>query len=374
MKLLVLKENFKNGLNLVERLSGKNLSLPILETVLISAEKNFLNLTTTDLETVISWWGLAKVEKEGKLASPTRHLSSFVSLLPKNSIDLEAQNTTLYIKGGNFKNQIKSFSPDDFPVIPKIKNNTPLLINNAPFINGLSQVVEVTSSTSVRPEITGIYLNFKKDALKMVATDSFRLAEKTLFFEKKIDKEYSLILPQKAVRELINTLSEKQGKLSVYFSPNQVLFELPMSETTHPQLQIMSKLIEGEYPPYQELIPKKYETQLILSRGEFLSQLKAAGLFSGKVNEVKLKINPEKKGMELFSQSADVGQNQSFLPGTVNGKKMDTSFNWRFLVDGLLNINTSEVIFELNGEEGPAVLKPVDDPTYLYIAMPIKGS
>ncbi len=374
MKLLILRENLKTGLSFVERITGRNLSLPILENVLISAEKNFLNLTTTDLETAISWWSLAKVEKEGKIASPVKFFSSFVNLLPKGSVNLETQNSALYIESGNFKNQIKGFSPEDFPVIPQIKNNSSFEINTAPFIEGLSQVVEVTALTSVRPEISGVYFNFQKEFLKIVATDSFRLAEKTLFFEKKEEREHSFILPQRVTRELINTLSDKKGKLSIYFSPTQVMFEFPMDEVSHPQLQITSRLIEGEYPNYQEIIPKKYETQFILSKGDFLNQLRAAGLFSGKINEVKLKVDPEKNAMEIFSQSPDFGKNQSFLSGKAKGKKTEISFNWRFLVDGLSNIKTPEVIFELNGEEGPAVLKPTTDPSYLYIAMPIKGT
>lgn len=374
MKLLILRESLKNGLSLVERIAGKNLSLPVLENVLISAKENFLNLITTDLETVILWWGLAKIEKEGKVASPVKFFSNFINLLSENPVNLEVKDLTLHIKSGNFQNQIQGFDPEEFPVIPKIKNTQHIEVNNLPFIEGLSQVIEVISSTSTRPEISGVYFNFQKEFLKIAATDSFRLAEKTLFLEKKNDKEYSFILPQRSARELINALLDKKGKLSIYFSSNQVMFEFPMTGVKHPELQIISKLIDGEYPNYQEIIPKKYETQFIASKGEFINQLRAAGLFSGKVNEVKLKIDPEKKEMGIFSQSAGIGQNQSFLTGIARGKKTGISFNWRFLLDGLLNIKTKEVIFELNGEDGPAVLRPVDDQSYLYIAMPIKGS
>jgi len=374
MKLVILKESLQNGLHVVERIAGRNLSLPILENVLISTEKNFLHLTTTDLETAISWWGLAKIEKEGKTTLPVRFFSSLVNLLPENSIILETVNSTLSIESENVKNQLKCLDPNDFPVIPKLENNPSLKINNSIFIEGLSQVVETAASTQVRPEISGVYFNFQRDFLKMAATDSFQLAEKTIFFEEKPSQEYSFILPQKAARELINTFSEKTGKLSLYLSPNQVMFELPLLETPHPQLQIVSKFIEGEYPDYQAIIPKKHESQIITSKKDFLTRLKAAGLLSGKINEVKLTVDPVKNRMEIFSQSTDFGGHQSFLSGKGTGKKVEVSFNWRFLVEGLSNIKTPEVIFELSGEEGPAVLKPVDDSSYLYIAMPIKAS
>jgi len=207
-----------------------------------------------------------------------------------------------------------------------------------------------------------------------VATDSFRLAEKTIPLEKKIKKEYAFILPQKPTREIINILGEKEGKLKLYFSPNQTLFEFPMKETSHPQIQITSRLIEGEYPNYQEIIPKKFKTRVILKKDEFLNQIKTASLFSGKINEVKFTITPSKKEVELFAQSPDIGENKSSLPAKIEGDPMQISFNHKFLIDGLLNIKSSEVIFALTEEEGPCVLKPVGDSSYIYVIMPIKAT
>jgi len=373
MKLVILKDNLKIGLNAVEKTASRNLTLPILNNVLLSTKKNFLNLVTTDLEMAISWWSLSKTEQEGKTVIPARFFSNLISLFPKQSITLETKDSFFLLSCGDQKAQLKCFNPDDFPLLPQVKNGDFVQINNAPFLEGLAQVADITSLGSSRPEISGVFLVFKKDLITMVATDSFRLAEKKLFFEKEIEKEYSLIIPQKTVRELINILSEKRGKLTIYFSPNQIMFEFPMTEVSHPQVQIISRLIEGEYPNYQEIIPKKYETQIILPREDFLNQLKTAGLFCGKVNEVKFKIEPKKEGMEIFSQNPELGQSQSFISGKAKGERIEISFNWRFLAEGLAYIKSSEVIFELNGEEGPALLKPVADPNYLYVAMPIKS-
>jgi len=373
MKLVILKDNLKMGINAVERTAGHSLSLPILNNVLLSTEKNFLNLVTTNLEIAISWWSLSKTEREGKTVIPARFFSNLINLFPKQSITLETKGSFFLLSCENQEAQLKCFNPEDFPLLPQIKNGDFVQVNNAPFLEGLAQVADIASPSSSRPEISGVFLVFKKDLVTMVATDSFRLAEKKLFFEKEIEKEYSLIVPQKTVRELINILSEKKGKLSIYFSPNQIMFEFPMAEVSHPQVQIISRLIEGEYPDYQEIIPKKYETQITLSKEDFLNQLKAAGLFCGKVNEVKFKIEPKKEGMEIFSQNPELGQSQSFIPGKTKGERVEISFNWRFLAEGLASIKSSEVIFELNGEEGPALLKPAADLNYLYVAMPIKS-
>ncbi len=240
----------------------------------------------------------------------------------------------------------------------------------------MTQVVDIATSTTTKPEISGIYLVFQKGLIKMVATDSFRLGEKTLSLKNSSSllKEYALILPQKTTKEIINIFSEKEGDLSISFSPNQILFESQMPETPHPQIQVTSRLIEGEYPNYEEILPKKYETQIILPKNEFLNQIKSASLFGGKINEVKLKINPKTEKIEISSQSSELGEYHSYLSGRIEGKELEISFNHRFLIDGLLNIKNPEVILGLTGVEGPGVLKPSGDESYIYVIMPIKAS
>lgn len=379
MKATILKENLNNSLRIVEKASGKNLTLPILNNVLISTEKNFLNLTTTDLELGIKCRVLAKTEKEGQITVPTKILSSFVGFLPENKISMEAKNQTLYIACENFKTQLKGQPAEDFPLIPKLDDKHSLEINSALFCEGLSQVVDFSILNQARPELSGVYLNFQKDKLLLTATDGFRLAERALYFEKKNNQELSIILPQKTAREIINILAEKKGKIKIYFSPNQVLFEYLAEEASSAQIQITSRLIEGEYPDYQEIIPKKYKVQGVFSKNELLNQIKAASVFSGKGNEIKIKIEPKTEGIEIVSQSPEYGENKSFLPGELRHReepqKMEVSFNHRFLVDGLLNIPSSKVLFELNvkpnGEDGPAVFRPEGDSDYIYVVMPI---
>ncbi|MEA3293031.1 MAG: DNA polymerase III subunit beta, partial [Patescibacteria group bacterium] len=194
-------------------------------------------------------------------------------------------------------------------------------------------------------------------------------------FKRDTNKEYSFILPQKTVREIINIFSEKEGKIRLYFSPNQVMFESLLSglETSHPQIQLISRLIEGEYPDYQEIIPKKYETQIILPKDEFLNQIKSVSLFSQKTNEIKVKVNPNINGLELFSQNPEIGETKSLIKGKINGEPIEVSFNYKFLIDGLSQIKSSEIIFELTKNDGPAIIKPVGDLNYIYIIMPVKS-
>jgi len=381
MKTIILKDKLEEGISVVEKIAGKSLTLPILNNILISAEKNFLNLTSTDLEIGINWWSLVKNEKEGKIAVPARVLSSFVNFLPNNkSVELELKGLDLKIKCGNQQSSLKGVSPEDFPIIPKVSTQEKIMVKGNVFCQNLSKVVDIASFSSTKPEISGVYFLFQKNLIIMAATDSFRLAEKKIYLEtplSNISKDYSLILPQRAAKEIISIFGEKED-LIIYFSPNQILFETALSETKHPQIQVISRLIEGEYPNYQEIIPKKFETKISLRVNEFINQIKLASLFSGKINEIKIKIDPKKNQLNLSSQNPEVGEHESFLQGKVEGKACEVSFNHRFLLDGLLNIAAGrekdlEVILELNSSEKPGVLRPKNDETYLYLVMPIRA-
>ncbi|HUS48841.1 MAG TPA: DNA polymerase III subunit beta [Candidatus Paceibacterota bacterium] len=376
MELLVLQEKLKKGLNVVERTSSKSLSLPILNNILISTEKSFLNLAATDLEIGINWWVLTKVEKEGKITVPARLFSSFINLLPNKKINIKTEDSVLFIEYENYKTQIKGLSAEEFPIIPSIKEGEFISVDTLSFCQSLNQVADIVVPSTTRPEISGIYFLFQKNLITMVATDSFRLGEKKIFLKNNsaLKKDYFFILPQRAAKEIISIFEERKGELKIYFSPNQVMFEFPMEETTHPEIQLVSRLIEGEYPNYQEIIPPKYTTQLVLEKNEFLNQIKTASLFGGKINEIKIKTDPKKKEIEIFSQSPEIGKHQSFISSKIKGEPVEISFNHRFLLDGILNIKSSEIIFELNGDSGPGVLKPVGDESYLYVVMPIKAS
>jgi len=374
MKIIILKEKLKKGLNNIEKITQKSLTLPILNNVLLKVEKTFISLTTTNLEIGLRWWLLSKTEKEGEILIPARLFSTLIGFLPDGPLELKTEGLFLNIKTGEYKSQIKGFNPGEFPLFPQISQEEKITLNNQTFCQALSQIIDFTSPSLTRPEISGIFFQFQKDQIKIVATDSFRLGEKKIFSKLPLTKEYSFILPQLTAKEVVNIFSDSEGDLKIYFSPNQVLFESMFSETNHPQIHLISRLIEGEFPDYQAIIPKKYETRGIFSKNEFLNQIKSASLFSGKISEVKLNIFSQKGKIEISSQNPELGEYKSSLPGKIKGKDLSISFNHRFLVEGLLKIKTPEVVFELTSPDDPAVLKPVGAEDFLYVIMPIKTS
>lgn len=376
MDLEIFKEKLNQSLGVIEPLTKKNINLPVLSNILIEAEKNFLKLSATNLETSVIWWILTKIKKEGKVCLPATFLRSLVSFIKEDKISISSENNSLILESKDEKNQIQGINPEDFPIIPKMQTEDFIEIEGERLNQGLSQIANIPSVSQIRPEISGVYFSFKKDKMYLVGTDSFRLAEKVIDLKEKVKNDFSFILPQLASRELLNILSLKSGKLKIYATPNQVLFEWLGEETDYPQIHFSSRLIEGEYPNYQEIIPKKYTAQVILDKDEFLNQIKKAGLFSGKISEVKLTLIPKEKRMKIFSQSTEIGKNEAFIPVNIESgdKEEENSFNYRFLIDGLVNIRGSEVILSFSGKETAASVRPVGDNTYIYILMPIKAT
>jgi DNA polymerase III subunit beta len=344
MKITILKDKLKEGLNIVERISAKSINLPVLNNILFSVEKNFLNLSSTNLEIGIKWWSLIKTEKEGKALIPSKVLSGFINFLPNKPVDLKLKGFDLDVQCEKYNTLIKGIDTEEFPIIPGLNEEGKKIdIQIKPFCRALGSVIDIAGASSVKPEISGIYFLFQKDLITIAATDSFRLAEKKIYsesFSSNISQDYSLIVPQKTIREVISIFGEKEGVLSIYLSSNQILFETQLSETSHPQTQLVSRLIEGDYPNYQEIIPKKHETRLVFPLEEFINQIKLASLFSGKINEIKLGVNPSKNRIDFFSQNPDVGEYKSFLNCKIEGKPCQASFNHRFLLDGFLGLNS----------------------------------
>ncbi|MDP2930081.1 MAG: DNA polymerase III subunit beta [bacterium] len=373
MKTTILKEVLREGLGIVGRISQKNLSLPILSSVLMTGEKNFICFKATDLEIGVKIWILSKVEKEGAIACPIRVLQGLIESLSSEKISLESEDKKLLIEAGNFRSQINCVDADDFPIIPEIEAKTDFTIEASQLIEGLSRVVDVASTSSVKPEIAGVYFKFNGNNLKMVATDSFRLAEKTIILDKSINQEISFILPQRACREIINIFAASSGDLKFYLASNQILIEEMMKEASHPKTHFFCRLVEGDYPDYQGIIPQSFRLKANLQKNDFFQQLKTVSLFSNKINEVKIAAKQGKQELELESQNPEVGKSTSVVPAKVESEQsVEVSFNWRFLADGLNQIKSKDLVFSLSENDGPAVLQSKEDPGFLYLLMPLR--
>jgi len=372
MKIICLQGNLKKGLGVVQNIIGKNLTLPILNNILLNTDKKQLKLSATDLEIAISNRVLCKVEKEGGITIPAKTLVNFVGNLPNKKIEITVKNNVAYLKCENFKSNIKGLDVKEFPIIPKIKNEPILEIKSVVLKNTLEQVINFSSLSDIRPEITGVLFDFSSEKeIKFVTTDSFRLGEKTISLKNnKTKKDYqgSVIIPSKTVQELIRIISNQEDNeeiVKISLENNQILFNLP-------GIQIISKLIEGTYPAYQQLISKQFDTTILIDKEELIKAVKLSSFFSGKINDVRLRINPKKSLIEVFSQDIELGENLSELRADVKGKDLEIIFNHKYLLDGLNSIGAKNVFLGFNGEASPGAIKPEGDESFNYIIMPIK--
>lgn len=368
MEIITLQENLKDGINIVQNIIGKNLTLPILNNILLTVEKKRLRLISTDLEIAITHWTSCKVKKEGEITIPAKLFSDFVNNLPNKKIEIQTKVDSIHIKCENFKSVIRGINSKEFPIIPKIKGSPILKIEALKLKQALSQVVNFTSLSDIRPEISGVLFDISPKGVKLVATDSFRLGEKTLVIKDSKSKvKKSVIIPLRTVQELLRILStqNKEEMVEITIEQNQILFNI--SDT-----QIISRLIEGTYPNYEQLIVERFETSLILDKDEFLNSVKVASLFSSKINDLRLRAVPKKSLLEVFTQDIEVGENISQIKGDIKGKEMEIIFNHKYLLDGLNTVSSGKVILGLNGETSPGIVKPVGDPSFIYVIMPIK--
>jgi len=364
MQIICLQENLKKILNITERIIGRNLTLPILNNILLIVEKNKLKISSTNLEIGINCWLNGKTQKEGSITVPAKLISSFVGNLPNKKITLKTKNNQLKVECEKFKSTINGLSADDFPIIPQIKDTPLIKIKGNILKNNFAQVVEMASISESKPEIMGIYMEFDNKSIKLAATDSFRLAEKVIEINsKKLNKQF-IIIPQKTIQELIRILGEEDVDVDIVLSHNQILFDLGNT-------QIISKLIDGQYPDYQQIIPDKFQTQIIINKAELINNIKIASLFSGN-NNINFSINPQKSIIEISAKSGDVGENKSQIEAKIEGKELNVIFNHRYFLDGLNNIFSDKVIIGLNSSAKPVVIRPFGDISYTYVIMPIK--
>ncbi len=379
MEITVLQKNLKKGINIIQNIIGKNLTLPILNNILLKIEKKQLKLVSTNLEIAILHWTPCKVKKEGEITIPAKLFSDLVNNLPDKKIEIKSnKNNSLQIKCDNFKSNIKGMEAKEFPIVPKIKTKPILKIKADKLNKSLSQVVNFSSISDIRPEISGVFIDINSKEIKFVTTDSFRLGEKTILLVDKNKKEVSLtpdkktkfkksiIVPSRTIQELMRILSEeKDVMVEISIEQNQILFKTPNS-------QIVSRLIEGSYPNYKQLISDKFETSIKLDTDKFLNAVKVTSLFSTKINDVRLKVIPKKSLIKIYAQDMETGENVSELKSEIKGKEVEIIFNHKYLLDGLNGISSNKVSLGLNGETNPGILKPVDDSNFIYVIMPIK--
>lgn len=370
MKLIILKDNLKTGLVGVERAVLESGNLPILKNILIKTAGNKIKISATNLELGINKFISGKIIEEGGLTVPFNTFYNIVTNTDTERINLETDKNNLIIKTDNYQARIQGISEDEFPIIPKTQSTeTSIEINTLVLKNSLLQIISAAQFSEIRPEISGVLFDFQVTVIKLVATDSFRLAEKTLYnpqFKTNFTKGFKIIIPLKTIQEIIRIFTEDQA-VNIHIDPNQIFI-------TSDGQELISRLIDGQYPDYEQIIPKGIETELTINREKFAGAIKLVSSLSGKVNDIKLRIK-DTKAVEIYSANQYLGENSYLIPAKIKGPEFkEVTFNWRYLLDGLKVVETENLLFGINGDTKPAVIKPTEEPSYFYLLMPIKAT
>jgi DNA polymerase-3 subunit beta len=369
MNLTIAKEQIIGGLQAVQNVVSNRTTLPILSNVLLRAEGERLEFTATDLDVTVACGVEAKVKKAGASTVPVKKLFGIVRELPNSEIDLEVDDKNLCsVRSGASFYKINGLSADEFPPMPKFKEDKKVTIAQETLKAMMKKTSFAISTDESRYVLNGVFISLKDHKMTMVATDGRRLA----LVDEEVDvsekSQGDFIVPAKAVLEL-NRLLQDKGEVEIHFTENQASFRLKDEKGS--SVLIVSKLIEGNYPNYRQVIPSETKERVSLIREEFLHALKRAEIMtSEKSNSVKLTF--AKNNLAITANSPEVGEARESLAINYKGKEIAIAFNPKYLIDPLNALANDEVFVELIDELSPGVLK-INGP-FLYVVMPMRLS
>lgn len=366
MKLQCISNNLKDGVIVAERSTTKNQTLPVLNSVFIDAEKDSIKLKATNLETAVEITVSGKILESGSVVVPAKVLNSFLSNVNEDQITLQSNKNNLFIKTNSIETTIQGYPKEDFPIFPKIDSEEDLTIQANELKDGLSSVVIAVSTSDIKPELASVLFKIFKNTIKITATDSFRLAEKTII-SKKINKEklISFLIPQKGVHEILKLLDQNDD-IEIGINKNQ--FFLKGS-----RFKFISRLTDGKFPDYEQILSRNFKTTAAVKKSDIVSNIKLASVFVGKLNDVSLNFKPTEKTILISVSNSDVGSHSARVSAVIQGENMDSRFNWKYLLDGISQINSEYIEFDLNNSESPLLIKGKGDASYFYLVMPMRG-
>lgn len=366
MKCIVTQENLAQGLSTVSHVASKSTNLPILSNVLFRALKSGITLLATNLEIGITRHVRGKVESEGVFTLPAKIFSDYISLLEQEKVTLTQEGQDIRMTTSSSETVLRGLAADDFPLIPEVDRGRGFVCSADDLKQAVGQVLFAAAYDDARPEISGVFLRFSKKELILAATDSYRLAERKIILQDGSGDPAAVIVPARTLQELLRILSQPSERVQVYVTQNQILF-------IHEDTELVSRLIDGQYPDYQQIIPKQHSTTFRTKSAELLRAVRATSLFGRPgINDLHVMLQPKEQRIVLKASNTQVGENTQSLGATIEGEENSIVFNSKYLLDGIANTGSQDVVFEMTNNAGPGVLRPAGTDAYLYIIMPIK--
>jgi DNA polymerase-3 subunit beta len=364
MKFETNIEQFAGAVGVATRFSEKRPNLPVLASILIVAQSGQLTLRSTNLECGVEITIPAKVSEGGTVAIPSTVLAGFVHNVKGKSLNCTLVGEVCKLETERASASIKTIPHDDFPILPRVSAEHSFTQKANELARALRSVVFCASTSTVKPELQSVLLYAEGGKLTTVATDSFRLAEKTVPLRAG-GSVPQLLIPARNAAELMRILETAgSSEVEMYYNDNQLSTQIENTYYT-------SRLIDGSFPNYQQILPKSFSTEVVVLREDFSTALKSLAIFSDKFSQIILTIDPEQKAVLLTSRNPDVGEQTSTIRATIAGDALTMSFNSRYLADSVQAITGESVRIHANGAGKAILIKDATDQSFLYLAMPM---
>jgi DNA polymerase III subunit beta len=382
VKVSCLQDRLAKGLSIVSRAVASRSVLPVLSNIFLGSDDARLKLSATNLEIAINCWIGGRVDEEGSTTVPARLLTEFVNSLPRETkidMELDVRTQTLNVRCALHDARIKGIDASEFPLIPTGDGNQRIRLDAAAFRRAVEQVLFAAATDESRPILTGVLMTLKGDKLTLAAADGFRLAVRELILEEPAPVSTSIIVPARALSELGRIVGQVEARdhatLDVILTPaqNQILFQMHDAD---PSVDLVSQLIEGNFPDYHAIIPSGHNTRVTVDTAVFLESVRVAYLFArDSANIVRLTINPGSDlgpgTMQVAATSAEQGDDLSGVQVLVEGEAIEIAFNARYLIDVLSVMDEPEVILETVSASRPGLLRPRGNDSLLCVIMPM---
>lgn len=365
MKITCKRDNLVKGLNIVSRMVKQRATLPVLGNILLSSDNGRLKLSVTDLEAAIVTWVGAKIDEEGAITVPARTLYDYLTASSDEVVSLNAQNSDVALKSDRSQATIKGILAEEFPIIPQVSSKEKIIIGALELKNAIFAVSSCAAPDETRPVLAGVLFRVRDSKLYIVATDSYRLAEKTIKISDTPEKLTDIIIPQRTAVELARVLPDEEQTVEISVGENQAQFVCD-------DIVFLSRQIEGTFPDYEQIIPKESVYEFEVEKSAAVEAIKVANVFARDIGG-NIKFTADKDMVEITSFSAQTGDTKTSLAVSSTGKPITVAFNARYIMDALGVISGNRINFSFSGELNPGQISEKDDASYKYIIMPLRG-
>lgn len=368
MQFTVLQENLHKGLSIVGRAINQRSPLPVLSNILIKTDKGRIKVTASDLQITISSWIGAKVDEPGEITVPAKVLTDFTNQLSEEKIEMTLDGGTLKVNTEKANANLTTIPASEFPDLELSEEGNKITLKSEELVKAIQQVQFAAAADESRPVLTGIYLRAEGNTLIIACTDGYRMAEYRLKLGAEVNEPVKCVIPAKAFSDIVKSFAPKSDDIELIINSenNAVVVRVEDHEA---QL----RMIEGEYPDYEAVLPKEFNTEVRVSRSELLRAIRLANVFSKDIGN-SVKIVASEEGIEAKSQPSESGSNVSKVNGEVEGEDIEITFNAKYLLDFLSNIDESELIFKALDPLKPGLFNIADNKNYFFLAMPMKAN